>query len=376
VDFDGTLTRGAQPERAVLNVIQRLRAEQMRVILVTGRILSELRHSFSEVDSHFDAIVAENGAVLSSSDESISGRDQALASPVPMVLEDALVRHGVPVRRGQVLLACDSVYDTVVLTEIHRLGLECQVMYNRASLMVLPAGVSKATGLSEALSMFSLSPHNVIAIGDAENDHALLTMCLAALGAAEILRIDPTHDPSLDLLADTADLIWSSYSPPDWPWPETRLTHLNAVIPEALILASGSLGRLRQRAEAMDLLRWLIDGESMGNRLSVTPIAGRSMGDPRPAFTQSPLEVACLAEACARAADSDEDPIWTQTILAAGAWFLGHNDQGEMMISTSSGGCFDGLQANGVDSNQGASASLAMISTLQRALKVTAVARR
>jgi len=204
----------------------------------------------------------------------------------------------------------------------------------------------------------------------------LRPMCLAALGAAEILRIDPTHDPSLDLLADTADLIWSSYSPPDWPWPETRLTHLNAVIPEALILASGSLGRLRQRAEAMDLLRWLIDGESMGNRLSVTPMAGRSMGDPRPAFTQSPLEVACLAEACARAADSDEDPIWTQTILAAGAWFLGHNDQGEMMISTSSGGCFDGLQANGVDSNQGASASLAMISTLQRALKVTAVARR
>ncbi len=34
------------------------------MILVTGRIMSELRAVFPEVDEHVDAVVAENGAVL------------------------------------------------------------------------------------------------------------------------------------------------------------------------------------------------------------------------------------------------------------------------------------------------------------------------
>jgi phosphoglycolate phosphatase (TIGR01487 family) len=202
VDFDGTLTCGARPQPAVLEQLRLLRDTGLRVILVTGRILSELRHSFAEVDQHFDAIVAENGAVMAVTPRSMSQGDQGLVAPVPVVLEDALVRHGVPVRRGQVLLACDSVYDTVVLTEIHRLGLECQVMYNRASLMILPAGVSKASGLREALSIFSLSAHNVIAIGDAENDHALLRMC--GLGVA-VANAVPSLKEQADLVTDAED---------------------------------------------------------------------------------------------------------------------------------------------------------------------------
>jgi len=197
VDFDGTLTRGAVPESAVLEHLGVLRAQGLRVVLVTGRIMSELRHSFGEVDRHFDAIVAENGAVLSTADG-----DMALVTPVPIVLEDALVRHGIPARRGQVLLACDSVYDTVVLTEIHRLGLDCQVMFNRAALMVLPAGISKVSGLREALTMFSLSSHNTIAIGDAENDLGMLAMC--GLGVA-VANAVPSLKENADLVTQEPD---------------------------------------------------------------------------------------------------------------------------------------------------------------------------
>jgi hydroxymethylpyrimidine pyrophosphatase-like HAD family hydrolase len=192
VDFDGTLTRGAVPETAVLDHLGVLRAQGLRVVLVTGRIMSELRHSFGDVDDHFDAIVAENGAVLSTSEG-----DMALAPPVPIVLEDAVVRHSIPVRRGQVLLACDSVYDTVVLTEIHRLGLDCQVIFNRAAMMVLPVGISKVSGLREALAMFSLSSHNTIAIGDAENDLGMLAMC--GLGVA-VANAVPSLKEHADLI--------------------------------------------------------------------------------------------------------------------------------------------------------------------------------
>ena len=43
--------------------------------------------------------------------------------------------------------------------------------------MVLPPGINKTTGLKVALDDLELSPHNVIGIGDAENDFAFLEAC-------------------------------------------------------------------------------------------------------------------------------------------------------------------------------------------------------
>ena len=48
--------------------------------------------------------------------------------------------------------------------------------------MTLPQGVSKATGLQAALETLRVSSHNVVAVGDAENDHELLR--IAGVGAA------------------------------------------------------------------------------------------------------------------------------------------------------------------------------------------------
>ncbi len=55
-------------------------------------------------------------------------------------------------------------------------------MPNRGELMILPAGISKGTGLLAALSELGVSPHNVLAVGDAENDLALLQV--AEIGVA------------------------------------------------------------------------------------------------------------------------------------------------------------------------------------------------
>ena len=62
--------------------------------------------------------------------------------------------------------------------------------------MVLPAGVNKATGLMAALEELKISPHNVVGVGDAENDHSFLKLCerSAAVGDA------------LPAVRDTADL--------------------------------------------------------------------------------------------------------------------------------------------------------------------------
>jgi hydroxymethylpyrimidine pyrophosphatase-like HAD family hydrolase len=58
------------------------------------------------------------------------------------------------------------------------------LVFNRSRLMALPTGVNKASGLREALRTLRLSPHNAIAIGDAENDHDLLEACELGVAVA------------------------------------------------------------------------------------------------------------------------------------------------------------------------------------------------
>jgi hypothetical protein len=173
LDYDGTLTSGARPSEEVLDALRATRAAGITLLLVTGRVLSELRREFPEVGDYFDVIIAENGAVAWSE----GAASRALVPVVSGELEAALVARGVPVRHGDVLLATGASYDGIALEEIARLGLDCQLVRNRGELMILPAGVSKGTGVVEALGELGISIHSTIGVGDAENDHALLEAC-------------------------------------------------------------------------------------------------------------------------------------------------------------------------------------------------------
>jgi hydroxymethylpyrimidine pyrophosphatase-like HAD family hydrolase len=195
IDYDGTLSTTDRPASDVLAALAETRAAGRRVVLVTGRILSDLRVVFPDVDRHFDLIVAENGGVLSS-----QGVERVVAVPVAKELDDALAERHVPFRRGLVLLACEGHDERAVLAQVRRLGLECQLIRNRGALMVLPSGISKGSGLLEALADLGISRHNTIAIGDAENDHSLLDV--SELGVAPANAVDALRnhaDITLDL---------------------------------------------------------------------------------------------------------------------------------------------------------------------------------
>jgi energy-coupling factor transporter ATP-binding protein EcfA2 len=53
--------------------------------------------------------------------------------------------------------------------------------------MVLPSEINKASGLKSALKQLRLSPHNVVGIGDAENDQAFLSACGCAVAVNNAL---------------------------------------------------------------------------------------------------------------------------------------------------------------------------------------------
>ena len=185
LDFDGTLADG-QVAPATLAALTEARARGVRVILVTGRIMSELRAVFPEVDEHVDAVVAENGAVLVT-----HGGVRLLAAPIGRAVSAALTGRGIAHRSGQVLIAGAAADEPAALEVVRELGLDCRLVPNRGELMVLPAGVTKGSGLREALGELGLSSHNAIGVGDAENDHSLLDACevgVAVANAVDALR--------------------------------------------------------------------------------------------------------------------------------------------------------------------------------------------
>jgi hypothetical protein len=218
------------------------------------------------------------------------------------------------------------------------------------------------------------------------------TMAFAAIGAAEVVAAHPGHAHAVAVLLGAADVLsdttpgrgWrpvgvagapaTAEVPEDWRWPEPRLAYANAVLPEAMIAAGAALQRHRLRDEGLDLLGWLLDHETVDGRLSVTPVGGRGPGDPRPAFDQQPIEVAALADACARAATVTGDDRWWRGVDRAAAWFTGDNDAGAVMGDLTTGGGYDGLEPEGPNRNQGAESTLALLSTLQQARDMALVA--
>lgn len=199
--------------------------------------------------------------------------------------------------------------------------------------------------------------------------------CFAALGATEVLRVDPNNQIARQVLQRTSSSIPDFVAPVQqsiacavarpWMWPERKLTYANAVIPEILIASGQHLNNDHDLQRGLHLLEWLIATETHDEHLSVTPTTGRRFGDPVPGFDQQPIEVAAIADAIWRAASATKNPNWLKDYALCVNWFHGANDVGVPMIDYESHGGFDGLTKDGVNKNQGAESTLAMLTTLQ-----------
>lgn len=193
-DYDGTIAHDGRVDDETIAALGRLRDTGRRLILVSGRQLQDLLTVCPHVEL-FDRVVAENGAVVY---WPAKREEKLLGEPPPEAFVRALRERGVsPVAVGRVIVATWKPHETIVLDVIRDLGLELHVTFNKDAVMVLPASLSKATGLAEALREIGLSAHNVVGIGDAENDHAFLRLCECRIAVAN----------ALPMLKDASDLV-------------------------------------------------------------------------------------------------------------------------------------------------------------------------
>ena len=192
-DYDGTLASHGAVEERTLAILQRVLASGRKLVLVTGRHMPDLRTVFPKLEI-FHRVVAENGALLYRPD---SHQEKLLCEPPPQPFLDLLQERDVPFSAGRGIVATWEPHEDEVLKAIRDLGLELQVVFNKGAVMILPTGVNKSTGLKAALDELGISPHNVVGVGDAENDHALLAASECGVAVAN----------ALPFLKDRADVV-------------------------------------------------------------------------------------------------------------------------------------------------------------------------
>ncbi len=182
-DYDGTLARDGRVDRDTLAGLELARESGRKLILVTGRELPSLRSVFSRLDL-FDWIVAENGALIHNP---VTGEERLLCPVVSGELVANLRQQDVPLSVGKCIVATVRPYDVPVLLAIRELKLSLHVIFNKESVMIVPRGTNKGTGLSAVLSELGFSSQRVVGIGDAENDHDLLNFCGCSVAVANAI---------------------------------------------------------------------------------------------------------------------------------------------------------------------------------------------
>jgi hydroxymethylpyrimidine pyrophosphatase-like HAD family hydrolase len=172
-DFDGTLASADRIGPGVREALERARQAGVRLILVTGRTFFELSRVCDCLEL-FEAVVAENGAVLYYPGSAMI-RDQGPPPPNRLLAE--LDRRGIYYQVGRVIVGAARTDEGAIREALGTVGVNRDTVYNRAALMLLPAGVSKGTGVQNALRFLGLSFHDVLAFGDAENDLPFFEVC-------------------------------------------------------------------------------------------------------------------------------------------------------------------------------------------------------
>ena len=182
-DYDGTLAHDGVVDDNSIAALERLRNSGRRIVLVTGRHLPDLCKIFPRLEL-FDRVIVENGGVLYRPQ---THEEKPLCPPPNEHFLSLLRDRNIPFSVGKTIVATWQPHDAAVLGAIRDLGLDLQVIFNKGSVMVLPSGVNKGTGLQAALDELEVSYHNVVSVGDAENDLSFMRLSACSVAVANAL---------------------------------------------------------------------------------------------------------------------------------------------------------------------------------------------
>jgi len=169
------------------------------------------------------------------------------------------------------------------------------------------------------------------------------------------------------ILADRLMAWFRDSATEDWPWCEDILSYDNARLPQALLLS----GRWLPDGEMLEMglrsLEWLhkVQTDETGRHFAAIGNDGwLTRGGEKARFDQQPLEAAAMVDACIEAFNYTRDEEWIAYAYRCLNWYQGENDLGVPLCDYATGGCRDGLEAQGANENQGAESTLCWLMAL------------
>ncbi len=176
-----------------------------------------------------------------------------------------------------------------------------------------------------------------------------------------------------EVLADRLFNQFKNNAKDDWPWLENSLNYANGKLPHALLLSGEPMQRNDIIEMGLKSLKWLLAVQTEDKHF--VPIGSNGWyekGASRARFDQQPIEANAMIEACIEAFNITRDREWFENAAMCFNWFLGQNDLNMSLYDPKTGGCRDGLMADGINQNEGAESTLAWLLSLIALQKLNA----
>lgn len=160
-------------------------------------------------------------------------------------------------------------------------------------------------------------------------------------------------------LADTLIDYYAKNREPEWHWFENSITYANAIIPESLLFAFYTSNDSIYSEIAKESFHFLLEILFEKNHFSV--ISNRTWyhkdKEVHP-FGEQPIDVAYTIIALQEFNRCFKDLNYKSFMKTAFEWYLGNNHLKQIIYNPISGGCYDGLEHNHVNINQGAESTV------------------
>ena len=166
-------------------------------------------------------------------------------------------------------------------------------------------------------------------------------------------------DAYIGLLANKLVQCYRRTAGGEWLWFETYLTYDNGILPESMLLAYLTIGREEYKQIALEAFEFLLKKLFVGNCLQVISNQGwMHKGETRHGFGEQPVDVAGTVIALGTFYRVFKEEKYLRMQTDAFNWFLGNNHLHQIIYNPATGGCYDGLEENNINLNQGAESTV------------------
>lgn len=170
---------------------------------------------------------------------------------------------------------------------------------------------------------------------------------------------------NLELISTLANRLASMYkheATKNWEWFESYLTYANSVISESMLMAWSITGDDKYRDIAIKSFDFLLSKIFNQNGIEVISNKSRlNRGDKQSEFGEQPIDVAYTILALGKFYELIKEDEYLKKMIIAFDWFLGKNRLMQIVYNPCTGGCYDGLEENNVNLNQGAESTVSYL---------------